>query len=325
MAENPDASVIIVNHNAGAHLARCVAALRAQESTNFEAIIVDNGSSDDSLAHARTEIGDDPRFLVLEGGNVGFAAGNNEGARHATAPLIATLNPDAFPEPDWLTNLLDAATRHPDVPMFGSTQLDAQDPECIDGAGDRYFAAGIPWREQSTRRLEAGQPVYETFAPCAAAALYRADAFRAVDGFDESFFCFVEDVDLAFRLRRNGGRCLQVTDARVHHIGGGAGGGRSDFARYHGTRNLIWCFFKNMPAPGLLLMPFHLIVLTVLAAKALVRGHAGPTLRGIRDGLGGAGTALRHRRQAPAARGAWRNIMGAMDWSPLPYLTRRQR
>ncbi|MEK9966025.1 MAG: glycosyltransferase family 2 protein [Rhodospirillaceae bacterium] len=321
-----DASIIIVNYNAGAHLRRCVASLKAQTVPAFEMFVIDNASTDSSLIEARTEIGDDPRFTIVElADNTGFAAANNHGAELASAPLIVTLNPDAFPEPDWLKTLLAAAVSHPDVAMFGSTQLNAARPERIDGAGDRYFAGGIPWREQNDRRLKAhvNSGIYDTFAPCAAAAMYRADAFHAVGGFDPRFFCFVEDVDLGYRLRRRGHRCLQVAAARVHHVGGGAGGGTSDFARYHGTRNLIWCFFKN--TPGVLwplLVPLHLAVLMVLAMKAVLRGRAGPTLRGIRDGLAGIGLARDAAYRTDRASGGMSNVMKAMDWSLLAYLRR---
>lgn len=316
-----------MNFNSGPYLATCVASLKQQTFANFEVFVIDNDSQDDSLDKARANICDDPRFSIVElGMNTGFAAANNHGAELATASLIVTLNPDAFPEPDWLDNLLSAAAGHPEVAMFGSTQIDANRPNRIDGAGDRYFAGGIPWREQNDRRLRthAGLGVYETFAPCAAAAMYRTDVFRAAGGFDPRFFCFVEDVDLGYRLRRRGHHCLQVIAARVHHVGGGSGGGTSDFARYHGTRNLIWCFFKN--TPGVLwplLVPIHLAILTVLATKAILRGRPGPTLRGVRDGLAGVGRAREAAYRTDRTLGGLSNVMKAMDWSLIAYLQRR--
>jgi GT2 family glycosyltransferase len=88
----------------------------------------------------------------------------------------------------------------------------------------------------------------EIFSPCAAAALYRRSALLEVGGFDEDFFCYVEDVDLGFRLRLAGYRCLYVPLSVAHHIGSGTTGGKnSDFSVYHGHRNLVWAFVKNMP------------------------------------------------------------------------------
>ncbi|MBS27367.1 MAG: glycosyl transferase [Alphaproteobacteria bacterium] len=327
----PLASILIVNYNAGTHLRTCLNALKAQTAPDFEVLILDNASEDGSIADAKQAVEDDPRFtLILEDRNHGFAGGNNRAASRARAHWIITLNPDAFPEPDWLEQILAATKQHPDVAMFGSTQLDAAQPGLIDGAGDRYFAAGIPWRDQTSDRLRqctnGTHNVYDTFSPCAAAAAYRSDAFNAVEGFDERFFCFVEDVDLGFRLRLRGETCLQVSDAKVLHVGGGAGGGQSDFARYHGTRNLIWCFFKNMPILLLLLLlPVHMATLAALAIKALFRGNAGPVLRGMKDGLVGLGAIWWSRRVSQRAKGAKGNIVGAVDWSPLPYLARRRQ
>ena len=170
----PLASILIVNYNAGAHLRTCLDALRAQTTPEFEVLILDNASEDTSVSDARQAVGDDPRFtFILKDQNHGFAGGNNRAASRAQADWIITLNPDAFAEPDWLERLLAATKQHPDVAMFGSTQLDAANPDLIDGAGDRYFAAGIPWRDQTNDRLQqhkvGAHNVYDTFAPCAAA------------------------------------------------------------------------------------------------------------------------------------------------------------
>jgi GT2 family glycosyltransferase len=89
----------------------------------------------------------------------------------------------------------------------------------------------------------------EIFSPCAAAALYRLSALKEVEGFDEDFFCYAEDVDLGFRLRLAGWLAIYVPDAVVSHVGGSTTGGRhSNFSLYHGHRNLVWTFVKNMPS-----------------------------------------------------------------------------
>lgn len=112
-ATPPVVRVIVVNYNSGPHLARCLAALARQSFTVFEAIVVDNGSTDNSLAGALPE---DPRFCAVRlGENLGFAAANNCGAADAATLLVATLNPDAFPEPNWLAALVVVAMS-PDSP-----------------------------------------------------------------------------------------------------------------------------------------------------------------------------------------------------------------
>ncbi len=321
----PAVSVFVVNFNGGEYLARCIEALRGQTVEGFEALIADNGSVDGSFVAARDGISD-PRFrFVPFGENLGFAAANNRLAEIAAAPWIALLNPDAFPEPDWLEKLLAAAERHGDVALFGSTQLDAGDPGILDGAGDAYFAAGLPWRGGHGRKAAEGPGEREVFGACAAAAFYRADVFRVLGGFEERFFCYIEDVDFAFRARLLGHRTVQVADATVRHVGGATGGGAgSDFARYHGIRNLVWCFVRNMP--GVLfwpLLPFHLAALAYLLVRAVPRGQAGLTCRALRDALGGMGATWRERRALQAARTAPAfRIARALTWSPLKYLRR---
>ena len=92
------------------------------------------------------------------------------------------------------------------------------------------------------------EEVREVFSPCAAAALYRRSALVEIGGFDDDFFCYSEDVDLGFRLMLAGHSCLYVPTSVTHHVGSGTTGGQnSDFAVYHGHRNLVWTYVKDMP------------------------------------------------------------------------------
>lgn len=131
------------------------------------------------------------------------------------------------------------------------------------------------------------EPCREVFSPCAAAALYRRSALRAVGGFDEDYFCYVEDVDLGFRLRLAGHKALYVPDAVVHHVGSGTTGGQhSDFAVYHGHRNLVWTFVKNMPGMLFwLLLLLHVMINLATILWFAVKGRGGVILRAKRDAL----------------------------------------
>ena len=114
---SPFVSVIVPVFNDEDRIARAVEALIHQTYPNdrYEVIVVDNGSTDNSLAGALPE---DPRFFAVRlGENLGFAAANNCGAADAATLLVATLNPDAFPEPNWLAALVRAAERFPEADM----------------------------------------------------------------------------------------------------------------------------------------------------------------------------------------------------------------
>lgn len=321
-----DASILIVNFNAGPHLARCIGALRQQDCTNFEVRLLDNGSSDESWALAQQAAAGDPRFMFeAAGANLGFAAGNNRLAAKARTPWLAFLNPDAIAAPDWLSLALEATRRHPDVALFGSRQLDAADPTMLDGAGDRYLFNGVAWRGGHGWPASTPLAEGEVFAVCAAAALCRRDAFEMVGGFDESFFCYIEDVDLCFRLRLMGERCLQLQTAVVHHVGSASsGGGGSDFARYHGIRNLTWCFIKNMPWPLFWpVLPLHVGFLILLWLLRLRRGGSQAIGWALRDAWRGKAAAWASRQHIQAGRRAstWA-IARALTWNPREFLSR---
>ena len=326
----PAVSILIVNYNSGGDLGRCLACLAAQTGQDFEVVLVDNGSTDGSLDRALADSGLPrlrlPALQVIRAcGNLGFAVANNRAAAMARAPLLALLNPDAFAEPGWLAALIEAARRHPDVAMFGSTQLLDADPTRLDGAGDVYHVSGLVWRGAGRVRPDALPEEAEAFSPCAAAALYRADAFRAAGGFDERFFCYCEDIDLGFRLRLAGHRALQVKGAQVRHKGSATTGRHSPFAAYHGARNRLWVFAKCMPGPLLaLLWPLHLAMSLAMLATALRRGTLAAVLRGLADGLRGLGPVLIRRRGVQASRQAsLLHLARALRWSPVAPLTRR--
>ncbi len=320
-SQRPAVGVVVVTYNSRAHFARLKQTLEAQTQA-FTLIVVDNAS----LPAQRPTPADFPpgAEIIQMQVNAGFAAANNLGVARLETPLVALLNPDAFPEPDWLAALVAAAQAHPQAGAFGSTQIAALKPSFFDGLGDCYHVAGVPWRGGYGWPASVGARDGEVFSPCAAAALYRRALWRELGGFDESFFCYCEDVDLGFRIRLAGQGVRQVGAAVVRHIGGASSGARSDFAVYHGTRNRLWTYVKNMPAPAFwLFLPAHIAVTCAFLMISPFRGTGPATWRGVADGLKGLPAVLRARAQLQKDRrtGAWR-ILSAMSWSPLALLRR---
>ena len=317
----PRASVVIVNWNGGDFLERCLSALVLQTLKPHEILLVDNASSDGSVEILR-------RFpsvrLLAQGSNTGFARGNNLAIAAASdeSDWLALLNPDAFPELQWLETLLAAAQSRPEFDVFGSKLVNATDPLISDGTGDAYHMSGLLWRTGHGVPVSAlSESEREIFAPCAAAALYRRGAFEKVGGFDEDFFCFVEDVDLGFRLRLAGYRCLYVPQSVAHHVGSGTMGGQhSDFSVYHGHRNLVWTFVKNMPGVLFwLLLPLHVALNVVSVIWFALRGQGAVILRAKRDALLGLPKMWRKRQQIQKARiASIRDIWRVLDKRLLP-------
>lgn len=315
---SPWVRVVIVNYNAGTMLQACVDALARQTLSGFEAVIVDNASSDGSAKALRLP---DRRFRIIHNGtNAGFAAANNIGACGARTPWIATLNPDTVAAPDWLEAMLRGTRAYPDVRMFGATLVDASDPSLIDGFGDTLSIAGIAWRGGSGRPLSSlPNGDAEVFSPCAAAALYERRSFEAARGFDEAFFCYMEDVDLGFRLRLAGERCIQLRNAIVRHHGSAISGAQSDFVLFHSYRNRLWLLFKDMPLVLLVIaVPLNLVGSLFMLGKRAISGRSlRAPLRGLIEGMMPGPVLGARRRVQRGRRLSTLAVAQSLVWGPM--------
>lgn len=295
----PTVSVILLVWNSPEHLSACLSALQTQTFQDFDIVLVENGSANtDYLKDVRTNHPALNIVIKQQTTNVGFAAGNNIGAKFAAGKWLALLNVDAFPQPDWLAALLDAAQRNPQFNFFSSRQLQANAPDLLDGAGDSYHITGLAWRRFYNRYVqEHGLHMEEVFSACPAAALYRREDFLQLGGFDEDYFSYFEDVDLGFRLRLAGKKCLYVPQAVVHHVGSASTGKRSDFSVYYGYRNMIWTFFKDMPSPLIwFFLPVHIATLSFFVVHLSMRGQGKVILRAIRDAVRGLPNVIEKRK-----------------------------
>ncbi len=297
VAEVAPVTVVIVNWNGGAYLPLVLEALRAQTTAPARVVVMDNASTDGS-AEAVAQSFPQVRLCRLES-NLGFSAANNLALREEVeTPWVALLNPDAVPEASWLEALWQGVKTHPGYSAYGCRMRRFDDPTRLDGTGDCYHPCGWAWRRdfgmpEEARHLVPGQ----IFAPCAAAALYRREDVLAVGGFDEDFFCYFEDVDLGFRLRLAGKRCFYLPEAVVYHKGSASLGYRSDFAVYHGLRNLIWCWWKNLPARLIWrYFPAQIGFCLAACARAAARGQGKTALWAVRDALLGLPGVLARRR-----------------------------
>jgi len=298
MPKLPLVSVIIVYWNNAEHLPHCLECLSLQTFRDFEVILVDNGSLDAGTSHLEQKYPELDLQVERLSSNLGFAAANNRGAHMARGKWLALLNTDAFPKPDWLEQLLRVAEKNHEFVCFASRQLQANAPELLDGTGDAYHISGLGWRRHYNQVSQNyALQEEEVFSPCGAAAFYSRDDFLEAGGFDEDFFSYFEDVDLGFRLRLGGKKCLYIPQAVVQHVGSASTGKRSHFSVYYGYRNLIWTFAKNMP--GYLFwvyLPLHVGTILFFTLYLTLRNQGNAIWRAIFDSILGYPKAFRKRR-----------------------------
>ncbi len=222
------ASVVIPTFDARDLLERALESL-ARQTVPVDIIVVDNASRDDT----RTMV--EQRFpgvrVVGNETNLGFGRAINRGVAEAgDADVIVLVNNDTVCGPDFVRRILEPFS-DPLVGMVAGVLLQGSAPELVDSAGIELDATlrswDILWNEPVESLADAPPPV----GPCGGAAAYRTDAFRSVGGFDESFFAYWEDVDLALRLRLAGWRCARAGDARALHAHGATLGAASPAQR----------------------------------------------------------------------------------------------
>jgi GT2 family glycosyltransferase len=282
---HPFISIIVLNWNGKRFLPRCLEAIASQTFQDFEVLLLDNASTDGSAEGTETRW---PGYRVVRfEQNLGFSAANNRGAEQAQGEWLAFLNNDAFAEPNWLAAMVRAIQANPQYAFFSSLLTYADQPGWVQSSGDILNFSGFAWpRDNHLPLTEAHQEPGEVFSPCAAAAVYRRDVFIQAGGFDEAFFSHLEDVDLGFRLRLAGYRCLFVPGAVVHHIGSASYGPETDQTVYQVQRNVVWAFLTDMP--GMLLwkyLPLHILANLVFLVYYSLRGQAKPVWKAKRDAL----------------------------------------
>lgn len=264
MTASPEVSVVIVNHNGKHHLGTCLAGLQAQTGPSFEIILVDNASSDGSVEWVRESF---PSVMVVAvDSNLGFAAGNNRGATEARGSLLAFLNNDTRVEPGWLMALRHGLESGDRIAMTTSRIVYMHDPTILDSGGDGITRAGGAFKHGHGGPATAYLRRREVFGACGAAFLILRSVFETVGGFDEDFFLSHEDVDLSYRVRLLGYRCVYIPEAVVRHVGSATLGRTSALSVFYGQRNLEWVYAKNTPA-SVLLRTWPLHVVYVIAAS----------------------------------------------------------
>lgn len=295
-------SAVVVNYNTASITRLGVRSLRASPAVGH-IVVVDNGSRSEDRAELAAFLAqiDDAELVQLDT-NLGFAEGSNVGIRAAIArsacDALLFLNSDAELTPEGAASMQQLFTDDA-IGLVGGRVT--KPSGAIDSLGIAFYATCL-----ASNRMTTGD---RFFGPTGGCAIYRRELLEALQAahgymFDQDFFCYAEDTDLAARALLLGFRPAYCDEVVARHEGqASSGGGFNDFVLYHGIRNSIWMLVKCVPWPVLLLCtPLIALMHIAIALRHSLRGKARVVWNLYRDALLGFGGALRKRRRIQARR-----------------------
>ena len=278
-------SVIIPNFNGMAYLDGVLQSLEKQTFTDFDIILVDNGSQDASRVYVKDHY---PRVHILPlPDNYGFSRAVNEGIRASEAPYVILLNNDTEVKEDFVEILLNSIRRHPEAFACQAKMLQYSQREILDGAGDSYCALGWAFARGKGKSHTAYNKEEKIFSCCAGAAIYRKSLFETIGYFDDEHFAYLEDLDIGYRARIFGYENWYIPEAEVYHVGSGTTGSRyNQFKIRYSSRNNIYMISKNMPFLQLIInLPFLAAGFAVKFIYFAAKGFGREYLAGIKNGF----------------------------------------
>ena len=276
-------TIVIPNYNGLKFLEPCLSALSCQTCQDYELLVVDNGSTDGSVAWLQER--EIPAILLSA--NTGFAGAVNTGIKAAATPYVILLNNDTEAEPDYVRALLRAMEQSPRIFSVSPKMLQMYHRELMDDAGDMYSLMGWAYQRGVGRRAEHYNRPCHIFSACAGAAIYRREVFEQIGYFDEMHFAYLEDIDVGYRAKIAGYYNRYCPAAVVYHVGSGTSGSRyNSFKVKLAARNNVYLNYKNMPA-------FQLLVNAVPIGMGIIgkyfffkkRGFAADYLAGLKEGI----------------------------------------
>lgn len=277
-------TIIIPNYNGIQFLEDCLSSLQKQEYA-FDTIVVDNGSTDDSVAYIRHNF---PKVKVLVSEkNEGFSAAVNKGIKASKTPFVLLLNNDTKVEADFVKSLEEALERHRDYFGIQAKMLCFHEPDKMDDAGDLYCALGWAFALGKGKEEQKFNRFYQVFAPCAGAAIYRKSVMEEIGYFDKEHFAYLEDIDIAYRAKIAGYKNGFCPQARVLHVGSGSSGSRyNSFKVRLAARNSIYLIHKNMPFLQILInLPFLIPGFLIKAIFFFKKGFGVIYLKALWEGI----------------------------------------
>lgn len=280
-----EVSVVIPNFNGIAFLDSVLASLEGQTLSNFEVILVDNGSTDGSCSFVTANY---PWVHLIElSENFGFCGAVNAGIRAAKAPYVLLLNNDTEVKEDFVEEMLAAIRRHKNAFSCGARMVQYHDRDRLDDVGNYYCALGWSFARGRGKDIHAYETEDKIFSACAGAAIYRKKIIEKIGYFDEEHFAYLEDTDIGYRARIYGYENWYAPKAIVYHVGSGTSGSRyNQFKTRYSSRNNIYLIYKNMPLLQIILnLPFLAVGFLIKILFFAVKGMGKEYAAGIKNGF----------------------------------------
>lgn len=281
----PSVSIVIVNFNGKELLRQCLFTLSNTNYSDYQIVVVDNASTDGSLADINGTFSSNPQIKFIENTeNVGHAEGCNIGARITNGKYIVFLDSDIeFETNNWLRELVNVMENDPTVGLAQAKIVLAEDKNCLDYVCVAVDALGT-WAANYGSKEEMLKENFEILAASSGCCIVRRDVFEQVGGFDASYFIYDDDTDLSLRARLMGYRVLFVPSALVTHRGGilrGVSGGML----YYSSKNRFNTVLKNYELKNVWwrfsVLTFFTFIVSIGFFAVKKHDEAKATLRGI--------------------------------------------
>jgi len=277
-------SIVIPNVNGESYILDCIASIYDQIEDKREIIIIDNHSTDHSVSIIKEHYPD--TTLILNDENVGFAAAVNQGIKASTGEYVILLNNDAFAREGFVRELYACIESDQSIFSVQAKMLRYSQPEIIDDAGDELTIFGWAYKAGDGRPSEEYNKQRRIFSACAGAAIYRREIFEEIGYFDESFFAYLEDVDIGFRANLHGYKNIFCPTAEVEHIGSATTGSKyNEFKVRISARNNVWLLMKIPIVIQLLNLSFFIIGVLVKIVYFFIKGFGKSYIEGLIEGL----------------------------------------
>jgi len=246
----PTASVIVVCWNSAEVLGRCLDQLVAQDYANYEIVVVDDGSDDDTLKVAESASSRGEVRIVRSPANRGCPHARNLGLREAEGEIVAFVDADGFAAPDWLRSVVAAFDADETIGGVASTVFFDRNPMVINGAGGVVNRQGWAADLSMNESYEWAEIASEALYPMGCGMAVRRSAVARVGPFDDRMLNYYDDVDYGIRLWRGGYRVVVAADAWIDH-GFGQAGGDSARKQLLCERHRMRVVLKHAPARAL--------------------------------------------------------------------------